>query len=169
MAETRAALERLEQVTLDTQLFIVPVAGVSAEHSPAYRPGNLTRRRLRHRSSNIYTPPWPGNADPRVGEESWSSVQHRNIGSHRRERPLRGQTAHRIGRTGFSSWKPSRESRAGISLPAHDRRGVFSYQLRTPDQGPRLAASCGLSAGTAGQPTTDLFHVRRILVSELFR
>ena len=56
MAETRAALERLEQVTLDTQLFIVPVAGVPAEHSPAYRPGNLTRRRLRHRSSNLYTP-----------------------------------------------------------------------------------------------------------------
>ena len=55
-AETRAALERLQQVTLDAQPFIVPVAGVPAGQSPAYRLGNLARRRLRHRSSTLHTP-----------------------------------------------------------------------------------------------------------------
>ncbi len=54
-AETRAALERLQQVTADSQPFIVPVAGVPADQSPAYRLRNPTRRKLRHRSQNLYT------------------------------------------------------------------------------------------------------------------
>ncbi len=54
-AETSAALVRVQQVTADSQPFIVPVSGVPADHSPAYRLGNPTRRKLRHRSQNLYT------------------------------------------------------------------------------------------------------------------
>ena len=54
-AETRAALERVQQVTADSQSFIVQVAGVPAYHSPAYRLGNPIRRKLRHRSRNLHT------------------------------------------------------------------------------------------------------------------
>ena len=54
-AETRAALERVRQVTFDSQPFIVQVAGVPAYHSPAYRLGNPIRRKLRHRSQNLHT------------------------------------------------------------------------------------------------------------------
>ena len=55
-AETRAALERLQKVNVGAQPFIVPVAGVPPDHSPAYRFGNPTRRRMRHRSRNLNTP-----------------------------------------------------------------------------------------------------------------
>ena len=55
-AETRAALERLQKVSVGRQPLIAPIAGVPPDHSPAYRLGNLIRRRLRHRSQNLSTP-----------------------------------------------------------------------------------------------------------------
>ena len=45
----------MRQVTSDSQPFIVQVAGVPAYHSPAYRLGSPIRRKLRHRSQNLYT------------------------------------------------------------------------------------------------------------------
>lgn len=55
-AETRAALERLERVTVDERPFIVRIGGVPTDHSPAYRLGNSTRRKLRHRLRNLNSP-----------------------------------------------------------------------------------------------------------------
>jgi ATP-dependent DNA helicase RecG len=54
-AETRAALERVQRVTADSQPFIVPVAGAPPDQSPGYRLGNPIRRKLRHRSQSLFT------------------------------------------------------------------------------------------------------------------
>ena len=54
-AETGAALQRVQQVTADSQPFITRVTGVPADHSPAYRLGNPIRRKLHHRSRNLHT------------------------------------------------------------------------------------------------------------------
>jgi len=57
VAETRVALERVQQVTADSQPVMVPVAGVPADHSPAFRLGNLTQEKLRHRHRNLHAAP----------------------------------------------------------------------------------------------------------------